>query len=350
MARKSRFFTVAAATITLLALVVWLSCEKGPQSIVDPGQIELNLAKASSDLNRVMDIQDRHTQRFLTVEGVVGTATALNEDGGYAIKIMVRDEVSTAEIPAQLEGVPVVVSVVGHIRAEDAYTDRYRPVSCGVSGGSFEYYRSNQMGYVYDGGTIGCVVKKGSDRFFLSNNHVFAHANRRAIGDGIVQPALIDVGGVQNPDDIVAELYAFKTIFWKPLKNSNIIDAAIAKIKPGIEFTGVMIAGYAPATSPAEATLGMAVKKCGRTTGLTFGTVTGVNVTIVVDYMPAGYARFENQIEYTKMTDSGDSGSLIVTESGNQPVALHFAGGSTAGYGNPIQPILDYFGVTIYTN
>jgi len=350
MVKNKRFITVFMAIAFAVTTLVWVSCEKGPRSIVEPTKEDVSLARPSGNVHRVMEIQDRNTKRFLTMKGVVGTATAKNADGDYAIKILVRNASDVAQIPSELEGVSVVASVVGDIRAQDVYTDRYRPVKCGVSGGSFEYYRSNQFGYVYDGGTIGCVVKKGSDRFFLSNNHVFAHSNRRDIGDGIVQPALIDVGGVQNPDDVVATLYAFKRIRWRPLKNSNVIDAAIAKIEPGVDYSGYMIAGYAPSSTPAEAALGMAVKKCGRTTGLTYGTVTAINVTIVVNYMPDGYARYDDQIEYTKMSDSGDSGSLVVTQSGNKPLALHFAGGSSSGYGNPIQAVLDYFGVRIVSN
>ena len=43
----------------------------------------------------------------------------------------------------------------------------------------------------------------------------------------------------------------------------------------------------------------------------------------------------------------GDSGSLIVTQGGNQPVALLFAGGDGLTIGTPIDLVLQRFGVTI---
>ena len=46
---------------------------------------------------------------------------------------------------------------------------------------------------------------------------------------------------------------------------------------------------------------------------------------------------------------SGDSGSLMVTETGNNPVGLCFAGGSGGAFANPIGPVLQALGVTIAT-
>ena len=91
----------------------------------------------------------------------------------------------------------------------------------------------------------------------------------------------------------------------------------------------------------------MDVKKCGRTTELTSGTVTGVNVTLYVSYSGGESARFVKQIQFSDISDSGDSGSLIVTNDGtNRPVALLFAGSATT-IGNPISEVTNYFGVTI---
>lgn len=338
--------------IFLLIGCVWFGCQNNDALVTNPtpaAQSEA-LAKSAPDIARVLSIQERYTENFLKINNVIGTATAQMEDGRFCVKILAKETVGAGKIPVTVENIPVMIEIIGDVRPEDVYTDRYRPVKAGVSGGSFEYYRSNQLGYIYDGGTIGCVVEKNGNRYFLSNNHVFAHSNRRKIGDGIVQPALIDVGGVQNPDNIVATLSAFKRIKWRPLKNSNVIDAAIAEILPGIDFSSQMICGYTPDANPATASLGMEVKKCGRTTGLTYGVVTGINVTILVNYMPDGYARFDHQIQFSRMSESGDSGSLVVSASGNHPVALHFAGSSDTSFGNPIQEVLNYFGVSICTD
>ena len=341
-----------SAIVLLFALIV--SCQKAPEQLTaPPAQQEslddlsaINLS-VSQDINKVKEVQKRQTDGLLKIDNVIGTGITAFPDGGYAIKVMTQKAGLENSLPKVLEGVPVIVANIGKVSAHDVFIDRYRPVECGVSGGSFNYYRSNQRGYVYDGGTIGCVVQKSGKKYFLSNNHVFAHANREQIGAPVVQPGLIDVGGVQKTEDIVANLSAFNTILFGALRNTNVIDAAIAEIKPGIEFDCAMISGYTASTVVATAEIGMAVKKTGRTTGLTFGEVTDVNVTIVVNYGLDGKARFDNQIGFTDIAGPGDSGSLIVTESGNQPLGLEFAGSDVASFGNPIQEVLDYFGVQI---
>ena len=60
-------------------------------------------------------------------------------------------------------------------------------------------------------------------------------------------------------------------------------------------------------------------------------------------------ARFVNQISITPgaFSGPGDSGSLIVSQDGNQPVALLFAGGDGLTIGIPIDVVLQRFGVTI---
>ena len=82
-----------------------------------------------------------------------------------------------------------------------------------------------------------------------------------------------------------------------------------------------------------------AVKKHGRTTGLTHGEVVAVNATVNVGYS-TGSARFVKQIIISpgSFSDGGDSGSLIVTESGNNPVGLLFAGSDLYTIANPDQP------------
>jgi len=52
--------------------------------------------------------------------------------------------------------------------------------------------------------------------------------------------------------------------------------------------------------------------------------------------MPDGDTRYDNQIQFSKMSDSNDFGSLIVTPRGNNPVALGFTGSSSTTIGHPI--------------
>jgi hypothetical protein len=89
------------------------------------------------------------------------------------------------------------------------------------------------------------------------------------------------------------------------------------------------------------------VKKTGRTSRLTTGNILAINVTIRVGYSN-GTATFVQQIQTSgQFIKSGDSGSLMVTQSGNDPVGLCFAGSSQASFSNPIGAVLQRFAATV---
>lgn len=188
--------------------------------------VALNLAATSSAagpsakaLEKVMEVQDRHTERLMAIQGVVGTATGLAADGNAAIKVYTKAP-GIAGIPKSLDGVPVVVEVTGEIRAlaeEPSTTDRWpRPVPIGVSTGHPNI----------TAGTIGARVKDSSGNVYaLSNNHVYADENNASIGDNVLQPGSIDGG--KEPDDAIDTLFAFEGIVFSTSAN-NTIDAAIA--------------------------------------------------------------------------------------------------------------------------
>ena len=87
-------------------------------------------------------------------------------------------------------------------------------------------------------------------------------------------------------------------------------------------------------------------------TGHTLGRVTGIHATIDVDYR-GRQARFVGQIVISGdgFSTGGDSGSLIVTKgllmADRRPVGLLFAGSPTSTIANPIDLVLDRFGVTV---
>ena len=60
-------------------------------------------------------------------------------------------------------------------------------------------------------------------------------------------------------------------------------------------------------------------------------------------------ARFAGQISISPgpFSAPGDSGSLVVTQGGNEPVGLLFAGGDGLTIATPIDLVLQRFGVTI---
>jgi hypothetical protein len=101
--------------------------------------------------------------------------------------------------------------------------------------------------------------------------------------------------------------------------------------------------------------VGQVVRKNGRTSSCTEGTVTGINMTIPVNYEgTCGTATFTNQIMVSPTAPSttfgaaGDSGSPIV-DGNNNAVALLFAGDNINGtaFGNPIGAVLDALNVSL---
>jgi hypothetical protein len=93
--------------------------------------------------------------------------------------------------------------------------------------------------------------------------------------------------------------------------------------------------------------LGMSVRKSGRTTGLTSGSITVIDTTVDVSYGIGQTARFENQIVSTAMSQGGDSGSCLVDGDSTLAVGLLFAGSNQATIYNPIQAVLDCLDVVI---
>ena len=208
-------------------------------------------------------------------------------------------------------------------------------------------------------GTIGARVvdDKGNadpadDTFYaLSNNHVYANQNDANIGDPALQPGAFDGG--TSPADNIGTLHDYEPILFDG--SDNTMDAAIVLSSTDILGNSTPSNGYGtPNSTPVSASLNQAVQKYGRTTSLTTGTVSEINLTVNVCYegfmVCTKLAKFVDQIAITdgSFSDGGDSGSLIVTnDADNKPVGLLFAGSSTRTIANDIGNVLTKFGVTI---
>ncbi|MFC1765076.1 PKD domain-containing protein [Planctomycetota bacterium] len=288
---------------------------------------------------RVREVQQRHTEKLLAKEGIVGTAIGLDDENEPAMLVLLEHG-SVKDIPEEIEKVKVKKIITGQIRALTDPTAKFdRPVPIGVSTGHFNI----------TAGTIGCRVKDNAGNVFaLSNNHVYADEGSAAIGHNVLQPGPYD-GGI-NPDDKIGTLHAYEDIVFRT-DASNVIDAAIAKTTTDdLGNSTPTDDGYGiPSATTVPATIGLYVQKYGRTTGLTHGQVSGINATVNVGY-DSGTARFVNQILIgtRKFSSGGDSGSLIVTDNSDQnPVGLLFAGSRFVTVANPIDLVLQYFSVTV---
>lgn len=223
-------------------------------------------------------------------------------------------------------------------------TGRVRPLRPGVS---IAHVRVTA-------GTLGAFVTRPDDRglYALSNYHVLVGDPTAQIGDVVVQPGPADGGSA--PADRVGELADFVAL--EPGKTAT-VDAALARLD---DTTVDRAYPVGPITTTAAALGGESVAKSGRTTGITEGRVTAIELdNIVVGYGPGlGALRFDDQIEVEStgtgpFSRGGDSGSLVYRSDG-VALGLLFAGSETGGengtgltYINPIDTVLGVLNATL---
>ncbi len=221
-------------------------------------------------------------------------------------------------------------------------------------------------------GTLGALVQDSSGRqYLLGNNHVLARSDQASVGDAIVQPGLIDNNCTPNGDG-PGTIPVGALTGWLPLSSSRTnADAAIAQVASrsvdpsgsilelGSRLPDGSLAAAPPGISSTSgngetASLALRVAKSGRTTGLTCGEVSAIDVDVEVDYFtdcaethPYLTKTFTHQIAISgnRFSDAGDSGSLIVDAANAEPVGLYFAGGLDSsgvshGMANPAPEVL----------
>lgn len=358
---------VLRSALSLIALVLiasvglLISCGEQYNSPNEPQQAQepVVLSKENPQVKSVISVQKRYQDFLFTHPEVVGVGTGLSEDGKLAIVVYTASEVKRAPldvkslaktttleaVPEIIEDLPVVTKVTGRFRIYVDPTTRFpRPVPTGVSTGHPDI----------TAGTIGCRVKDSQGNVYaLSNNHVYADQNDAQIGDAVIQPGSFDGGSL--PDDFLSNLHDFEPLDFSG--GDNIMDAAIAfSTTDSLGFSTPSDGYGTPSPTTVLAFVGQSVQKYGRTTGLTQGQVSEINVTVNVCYETRGpfrcvkLAKFIDQIAITPgdFSEGGDSGSLIITDDNNKnPVGLLFAGSSTRTIANPIDAVLSRFNVTI---
>jgi len=324
-----------AALVAVASFAGWGCSKKSPTAPGTQTLASQNLSvRNASDVERVMKVQNANSARLMAIDGVIGTGTGAMADGRPAILVLAKHD-GLAGVPDQIDGIAVDTRVVGEVTAY-AKPGGGGTLQCGTSVG-------NDLECA--AGTIGCVVSKSGTRYFLSNNHVFARENAAHNGERIDAPGRYDGKPRCAQTPICGTLADFQPISFS---SNNTIDCAIALPDPSRPFTGTEAAGYTPSSTVVSPSVGLAVKKDGRTSGLTTGSIQAINVTIQVQYSSGQIATFVNQIMTpASFIRSGDSGSLMVTQSGNNPVGLCFAGGSGGSFANPIGPVLSRFNATV---
>ncbi|MBO3095268.1 hypothetical protein [Cellulomonas dongxiuzhuiae] len=221
-------------------------------------------------------------------------------------------------------------------------TGRVRPLRPGVSIAHVDV----------TAGTLGAFVQVGGAVHALSNYHVLAGSPAARPGDLILQPGPADGG--RAPADRVGTLAAAVPL---AAGTTATVDAAIALLDDEYVDATYPVGRI---TTTARALGGELVAKVGRTTAVTSGRVTAIELDdVVVGYgEELGDLRFDDQIEIegtgtAAFSRGGDSGSLVYREDG-VALGLLFAGSELGGdngrgltYVNPIDAVLGALDATL---
>jgi hypothetical protein len=293
----------------------------------------------------------------------VGLGLAPLPDGGYGVAVRYRLGVPTARMVArkvaEQVGPTVDVRRTGRIRATPgrAMPSLWPPVATALAMGETGRVRPLRPGvsiaHVHvSAGTLGAFVDIGGDVHALSNYHVLVGSPSAAVGDPVVQPGPADGG--TDPADRVGTLAKFAPL---AAGRTATVDCAVAHLKD-VEVDLEYPVGSVTTTAEPEG--GESVEKIGRTTGVTRGRVTAIELDdVVVGYgEELGELSFDNQIEVettggSPFSRAGDSGSLVYRADG-VALGLLFAGSETGGengngltYLNPIDVVLDALGARL---
>ncbi len=304
-------------------------------------------------------------------------------------------------VPKEVNGIKTDVVEIGYVRAYDSPRDRYRPeIPSGVSIGHYKITAGTLGTVVTDRTTGEKLILSNNHVLANSNDSLVGDAILQpGTADGGQNPAdvvarlerFVTIRYVDDPDvpvptpspsptptptpggtgscDIVSGVVsvvnaaaalvgshqrvapasvhsvtvgpqaAVSTVNAVIQTPENPVDCAVAKPLDPTKFTGEILGiGQVHGTKPAA--LGMAVRKSGRTTGFTTGTITLLNATVNVAYGNRT-ARFTGQIITTPMSQGGDSGSLLVDGTSNVAVGLLFAGSDQSTIFNPIDAVLN---------
>jgi hypothetical protein len=354
---RSATRVLTLAIITLAAAIGWGAPRAGV------------LDETHAHVRAVMALQGEVTESLMQSEEILGTAVGLDNSGTPVLVVYVdREHHSAADavrsLPPQLRGIGVKAELTDKFRAVRGRPGggggvshtavQAPPIQLGTSGG---WSHDLANGYCC-GGTLGSLIQVNGVQYVMSNYHVFesdivpgGNGIIANTGDPIIQPGLIDVSCNASKAQTVGALAKLSS-----LPGSN-VDVSVAQASPVmVRADGAILEIGTLSSSTVSASLTQAVKKSGRTTGLTRSQVSGLNATISVTYDNecAGGAAFTKtytgQIvianSHSSFLNSGDSGSLMVEDVTASPraVGLLYAGSSTSAIANPIGQVLQFVG------
>ena len=258
----------------------------------------------------------------------------------FVIKKQSPSELNATDfIPKTYKGIITDVIETGELR-HSSLTEKILPMQFGYSIGPSSF---NGVG------SSGCLVTDRCGNYYiLSNNHVLSIFDALPIGTPILYPGVLDGG--RYPDDLIGILCKKIPLLTSSFGEDfiNYVDCALVKIiSPSMISKNIALVG--PVKGVRDSELNMNVKKVGRSTELTTGKIVQLDALLKVTNLQGEDIIYHNQITTTLMTDSGDSGSLLLDED-NNAVGLCFGNSDTISMVNPIKSVLTALNVSILTS
>ena len=273
--------------------------------------------------NKLLNLLEEVKAMVMKLPNVVDVAIGLKEKSGeltdeivfqvFVMEKVEKDSLDPTElIPKKIKGYKTdVVKVPKAVNRIDS--SEHRPVTGGLQ-------ISNGKGHV---GTLGCFAQLVTDdtMVLLSNEHVL-YSDGAVAGEKIGQPNLDNkcCCCCAYVDGIIG------TILSPAINNSN-VDCAIATVNTGVATDFILNNSMTTTELHINGTdtvvVGDLVRKIGRTSGLTNGTVNSINgstssKTGQIFIRPVASETYtESKNSKKAFSDGGDSGSVIIDEANN---------------------------------
>lgn len=347
LSTRSRLVTTAVAMLTLLFVSPTFGQREAPEDrLTGPER-----ARIAREVERLIPIQQRHQNSLLDRARVHGMGITLDPDTREAVfEIAVERGGLLPELPSRIEGVPVRVvrqdppmAMNGGSACQPCHANQLPlPVQMGNSTGNGQSCFACTLGFK--------VCKDGVD-YYVTNAHC-SPSSLGCVGGAPIGSTTFHRGQL---DASCSTTSAIGTVSQheSPVCNgtNNRVDGALVRSTDSQTQWSIRDIGT-PSKFAGTATVGMGVRKSGRTTGYTYGTVASVNYTSnVTNYGCCGTARFVGQIKVNASAapfiQPGDSGSALLDYSSpSRVVGLLFAGPADGSYGiaNKIQDVLSDLG------
>lgn len=315
---------------------------------------------ALAEVERLKGIQSRHSDAIMSSAGVFALGIGHDEDAKrFVFTVLVEEDAKIPDLPADLEGVPLVVQRGERPVAHDggAACMAAPTFACHGDQQSLPAQMGNS-GFPVDTGTLCNACTMGFKACDPGTGEAVFVTAAHCAQDGSTCPASAALGSPvfhTSPADTAACTTASNVGFLlaqMPPFPGGTLDAAIIDSNASQTQLSVRDIGV-PDTSTGVPLIGDIVRKSGRTSGLTTGMVVLTNVSVAIGYncAPAAGIVLGQQVLIFSLGGAlactgGDSGSGWFNDL-DQVVGLHVAGTGTTCYANEAANVLGFFGLTM---